>query len=25
MTCAESVTTSAGVESHLPVANKPDF
>ena len=25
MTCAESQTTSAGVESHLPVANKPDF
>jgi hypothetical protein len=25
MTCAESATTSAGVENHLPVANKPDF
>ena len=25
MTCAESQTTSAGVEGHLPTANKPDF
>jgi hypothetical protein len=25
MTCAESLTQSAGVESKLPVANKPDF
>ena len=25
MTCAESATTSAGVESHLPRAPKPDF
>ena len=25
MTCAESMTTSAGVEGHLPTANKPDF
>lgn len=25
MTCAESATTSAGVESHLPTATKPDF
>ena len=25
MTCAESATPSAGVENHIPTANKPDF